>query len=98
MFGVYATAGFLVWRVVTFFVPTFMAVPLIGLKSSHRDSIYHRLHRVVGHGVRSGRGARGGIAYKPKQVAATSRSTGTIKSGVKFVVKSPRGDGASKPR
>ena len=98
MFGVYSTAGFLVWRVVTFFVPTFMAVPLIGLKSSHRDSIYHRLHRVVGHGVRSGRGARGGIAYKPKQVAATSRSTGTIKSGVKFVVKSPRGDGASKPR
>lgn len=98
MFGVYATAGFLVWRVVTFFVPTFMAVPLIGLKSSHRDSIYHRLHRVVGHGVRSGRGARGGIAYKPKQVAATSRSTGTTKSGVKFVVKSPRGDGASKPR
>lgn len=98
MFGVYATAGFLVWRVVTFFVPTFMAVPLIGLKSSHRDSIYHRLHRVFGHGVRSGRGARGGIAYKPKQVAATSRSTGAIKSGVKFVVKSPRGDGASKPR
>lgn len=98
MFGVYATAGFLVWRVVTFFVPTFMAVPLIGLKSSHRDSIYHRLHRVVGHGVRSGRGARAGIAYKPKQVAATSRSTGTTKSGVKFVVKSPRGDGASKPR
>lgn len=98
MFGVYSAAGFLVWRVVTFFVPTFMAVPLIGLKSSHRDSIYHRLHRVVGHGVRSGRGARGGIAYKPKQVAATSRSTGTIKSGVKFVVKSPRGDGASKPR
>ena len=98
MFGVYATAGFLVCRVVTFFVPTFMAVPLIGLKSSHRDSIYHRLHRVVGHGVRSGRGARGGIAYKPKQVAATSRSTGTTKSGVKFVVKSPRGDGASKPR
>lgn len=98
MFGVYATAGFLVWRVVTFFVPTFMAVPLIGLKSSHRDSIYHRLHRVVGHGVHSGRGARGGIAYKPRQVAATSRSTGTTKSGVKFVVKSPRGDGASKPR
>lgn len=98
MFGAYATAGFLVWRVVTFFVPTFMAVPLIGLKSSHRDSIYHRLHRVVGHGVHSGRGARGGIAYKPRQVAATSRSTGTTKSGVKFVVKSPRGDGASKTR
>lgn len=98
MFGVYATAGFLVWRVVTFFVPTFMAVPLIGLKSSHRDSIYHRLHRVIDHGVRGGRGARGGIAYKPKQAAATSHSAGTIKSGVRFVVKSPRGDGASKPR
>lgn len=98
MFGAYATAGFLVWRVVTFFVPTFMAVPLIGLKSSHRDSIYHRLHRVFGHGVRSGRGAYGGIAYKPKQAAATSRSAGTIKPGVKFVVKSPHGGGTSKPR
>ena len=98
MFGAYATAGFLVWRVVTFFVPTFMAVPLIGLKSSHRDSIYHRLHRVFGHGVRSGRGAHGGIAYKPKQAAATSRSAGTIKPGVKFVVKSPHGGGTSKPR
>lgn len=98
MFGAYATAGFLVWRVVTFFVPTFMAVPLIGLKSSHRDSIYHRLHRMFGHGVRSGRGAHGGIAYKPKQAAATSRSAGTIKPGVKFVVKSPHGGGTSKPR
>ena len=71
MFGSFATAGFLVWRVVTFFVPTFMAVPMLGLKSSHRESIYHRVHRWTrgGKAVRARGGhkvGRGGVAYKPK--------------------------------
>lgn len=45
MLGGYATAGFLVWRVITFFFPTFAAVPMLGLKSAHKESIYHRVHR-----------------------------------------------------
>lgn len=45
MLGSYATAGFLVWRVITFFFPTFAAVPMLGLKSAHKESIYHRVHR-----------------------------------------------------
>lgn len=45
MFGSYATAGFLVWRAITFFLPTFAAVPMISLKSSQRESIYHRIQR-----------------------------------------------------
>ena len=80
MFGAYATAGFLVWRVITFFVPTFSAVPMIGLKSSHRESIYHRIQRWA-HGGR-GRGAiskapRGGVTVKPRVASAQVRPVGT---------------------
>ena len=69
MFGASATAGFLVWRVITFFVPTFMAVPLLGLKSSHRESIYHRVQRVLRRGGAPGGrpsrgGRRGGVSVK----------------------------------
>ena len=69
MYGSYATAGFLVWRVITFFVPTFAAVPIIGLRSSRRESIYHRVQRWLGRAPRSRgghRAARGGVSYKPK--------------------------------
>ena len=62
-----ATAGFLVWRVVTFFLPTFAALPMIGLKSSHRESIYHRAQRLRGRGGSGARAPRGGVAYKPKR-------------------------------
>ena len=87
MFGAYATAGFLVWRVVTFFVPTFMAVPLIGLRSSRRDSIYHRVHRLVGRGRRGGaRPVRGGIAYKPK-AGARGETGARAKGGVAAVAR-----------
>lgn len=67
MLGSSATAGFLVWRVVTFFLPTFAALPMIGLKSSHRESIYHRAQRLRGRGGSGARAPRGGVAYKPKK-------------------------------
>lgn len=71
MLGTSATAGFLVWRVVTFFLPTFAALPMIGLKSSHRESIYHRVQRWTGRGRGSAaRASRGGVAYKPKKTGA----------------------------
>ena len=66
MLGSSATAGFLVWRVVTFFLPTFAALPMIGLKSSHRESIYHRAQRLRGRGG-SGARARAGSGLQAQE-------------------------------
>ena len=46
-FGSAATAGYLVWRLVTFFAPTILAAPLLGLKSPHHASIHARWDRLV---------------------------------------------------
>ncbi len=83
MFGSFATAGFLVWRVITFFLPTFGALPLLGLKSSHKESIYHRVQRWTGRskkssGKKPARKTSGGVTVNPAKVS---------KSGTKFVVK-----------
>ena len=82
MLGSSATAGFLVWRVVTFFLPTFAALPMLGLKSSHRESIYHRVQRWTGRGHGS-KGSRGSVTVKLKSVASKTGS----KTGAKYVVK-----------
>ena len=89
MFGGYATAGFLVWRVVTFFFPTFAALPLLGLKSTSTESIYHRVQRWSGRGgKRKVRLVRGAVSYNPSN---PPRKT------TKFVVKgSSRTSGSSK--
>ena len=89
MFGEYATAGFLVWRVVTFFFPTFAALPLLGLKSTSTESIYHRVQRWSGHGgKRRVRSARGAVSYNPSNpphkttkfvVKGSSRKSGSNK-------------------
>ncbi|MEY8436393.1 lysylphosphatidylglycerol synthase transmembrane domain-containing protein [Atopobiaceae bacterium 24-176] len=42
IFGSTAAAGFIVWRIITFFIPTLAALPLCALRSSHRRSIYQR--------------------------------------------------------
>ena len=47
LFGSSATAGFLIWRIVTFFLPTFLSVPLLGLRSNTRVSIYHRTQQFL---------------------------------------------------
>ncbi|MBR3315123.1 MAG: flippase-like domain-containing protein [Atopobiaceae bacterium] len=47
MFGEAASAGFIVWRLVTFFGPTLLSVPLLGLRSRNRSmSLYQRVQRV----------------------------------------------------
>lgn len=47
MFGDATSAGFLVWRIVTFFGPTILAAPLLGLSTRNRTvSIYHRVQRL----------------------------------------------------
>jgi len=47
LFGSSATAGFLIWRIVTFFLPTFLSVPLLGLRSNSKVSIYHRTQMLL---------------------------------------------------
>ena len=45
MFGRSASAGFLIWRIVTFFGPTLLAAPLLGLRSNGGPSIYARVQK-----------------------------------------------------
>ncbi|MDY4522422.1 MAG: lysylphosphatidylglycerol synthase transmembrane domain-containing protein [Atopobium sp.] len=56
LFGSSATAGYLVWRIVTFFAPTILSAPLLGLRSNNPVSIRHRWDRMMGKhsGVESG--------------------------------------------
>ena len=46
-FGSAATAGYLLWRLITFIVPTILAAPLLGLKSAHDASIHQRWDRFM---------------------------------------------------
>ena len=76
MFGSATSAGFLVWRIVTFFGPTILAAPLLGLSTRNRTvSIYRRVQRIKrrlkgakgkGHGHGSGRGGSGGVKISGK--------------------------------
>ena len=47
-YGEAATAGYLLWRLITFIAPTILAAPLLGLKSAHNESIHARWDRLVG--------------------------------------------------
>lgn len=46
-FGSASTAGYLLWRLITFIAPTILAAPLLGLKSAHNESIHARWERVM---------------------------------------------------
>ncbi len=47
MFGAATSAGFLVWRIVTFFAPTIISAPLLGLTTKNRTvSIYQRVQNL----------------------------------------------------
>ncbi len=65
MFGPATSAGFLVWRIVTFFAPTIIAAPLLGLTTRNRTaSIYHRVQR-----LKSGRrGGGASVRIDPKRL------------------------------
>lgn len=59
-------AGFLIWRIVTFFGPTFISVPLLGLRSRNRShSIYQRVQRVKGRLLGTDKGHGGGATLHP---------------------------------
>ena len=46
-YGSAATAGYLLWRLITFIAPTILAAPLLGLKSAHHASIHERWDRTL---------------------------------------------------
>ena len=46
-FGSASTAGYLLWRLITFIAPTILAAPLLGLKSAHNESIHARWDRAM---------------------------------------------------
>lgn len=46
-YGSAATAGYLLWRLITFIAPTILAAPLLGLKSAHNASIHDRWDRTI---------------------------------------------------
>lgn len=58
LFGNAASAGFLVWRIVTFFGPTLLSVPLLGLRSNSKVSIYQRTQRLKARFTRRGGSSR----------------------------------------
>lgn len=63
------SAGFLVWRILTFFAPTILSAPLLGLTSRNRSmSIYHRVQRFLGRERGVKRSGRGSVAtFKPRK-------------------------------
>lgn len=68
-YGSAATAGYLLWRLITFIAPTILAAPLLGLHSSHSASIHDRWDRAI---ARLGRSKRG-RARSPRAGAAVSQ-------------------------
>ena len=76
MFGSATPAGFLVWRIVTFFAPTILAAPLLSLRTRNRSvSIYHRVQR-----LKSGRGRSAGATVHPGQKQKGSGTHGATAS------------------
>ena len=46
-YGPASTAGYLLWRLITFIIPTIVAAPLLGIKSAHHASIHQRWDRLM---------------------------------------------------
>lgn len=67
-YGTAATAGYLLWRLITFIAPTILAAPLLGLKSAHNASIHQRWDRFM---------QKLGKASKSDSVASDDTSRGS---------------------
>ena len=81
-YGSAATAGYLLWRLITFIAPTIVAAPLLGLKSARDASIHERWDRLVAkRGRRGGRGAAThsaaqGLSTRGERMAGTADGAG----------------------
>lgn len=61
------SAGFLVWRIITFFAPTILSAPLLGLRSRNRSqSIYQRVQHIKGRLMGTEKGHAGAATIRPK--------------------------------
>lgn len=85
-FGPSATAGYLVWRIITFFGPTILAAPLLGLRSAHHASIHARWNRLV-HGGRERKrtapGGEGTAGRAASEGASAARRRGSGRQGIR---------------
>ncbi len=86
-YGNAATAGYLLWRLITFIAPTIIAAPLLGLKSSHHASLHDRWDRAI---AKFGRGKR--TSGSPSKVAAAASSVETA-----AIERAEEGERASAP-
>lgn len=59
LFGETATAGYVIWRAVEYFIPVIAAMPLLSLKSTSGESINHRYRRYKARIEGDGRSAGG---------------------------------------
>ena len=84
-YGSAATAGYLLWRLITFIAPTILAAPLLGLKSSHNASIHDRWDRAIS---KFGRGKKRS-KRSAHAVAVTASSVDTA------IVEQPKLDAAT---
>ncbi|MBE6468571.1 MAG: flippase-like domain-containing protein [Coriobacteriaceae bacterium] len=64
-YGSASTAGYLLWRLITFIIPTIVAAPLLGIKSAHHASIHQRWDRLM---ARFGR--------KPRKASRKKKTAG----------------------
>lgn len=71
-YGSAATAGYLLWRLITFIAPTILAAPLLGLRSSHNASLHDRWDRLM---------ARLGVGASRPQAASASASAPKVEKG-----------------
>ena len=74
-YGSAATAGYLLWRLITFIAPTILAAPLLGLKSAHRATVRERWARFSSRFLPS-------RAARDTRVAAVSAS-GTLEASAR---------------
>jgi uncharacterized protein (TIRG00374 family) len=77
LFGTSATAGYLVWRMITFFGPTILAFPMLGLQSHATESIYQRWNNFRHDAARH----RGTYASRVGEASRTHRGTSGRRAG-----------------
>ena len=77
LFGTSATAGYLIWRIVTFFGPTIISAPILGLRSHSRESIYVRVNKLLGRKVSPNDGDKPKKKAAPKQATIKMSKNGT---------------------
>ena len=73
-----------IWRIDTFFGPTLLSAPLLGLRSKPGPSIYHRVQALLGQLPVGGAGARREprvATIKGSQIAARAKGRGASGAG-----------------